>query len=334
MRAQHYRFAHQVLTGEALDVRAALWQRLRTDPAGTLQGLWARAGEGLPEADRLEAPALEAIPLPMNAGREALLVSLPPPQAATECHHVALVREGGSRLRYFCMEKGLDGPDGSERTCWSEWRRAPDGSLLRVRGADLASASASAFLQALEPELERPQEAAPAPPAQASPAAPRRFLLALAILFALFAAGGAAFYLEEVRPRHVPRTPVAVVPVVPGQPFVVELSWSGVGYAFTDVWLVVEDAEPGPEDLRLSGTLDCGRPQPTAFDLVPTSRGIHRLERGPHRVAFWAHLDDEYLRRGAAPVRCTGSLSVVSGRLLRARIAVTQVQRPSDFFAF
>ncbi|MGC4122803.1 MAG: hypothetical protein QM765_51170 [Myxococcales bacterium] len=346
MRQQHYRFAHEVLRDAVLANPELWWNRLHSAASASLAGLWEQAGEGLPATELVEAPALDAMPMPLTGG-EALLVALPRPTSPTECHYAALIRPGGQkRIRYFVMELGLPSPESGERAYWAEWRIAPGGGVMRVRGADLPCIGASAFLQAIEgklanlfadepgPTVVASNKAAPAAqPARSSGSSKK---LALLIVFgAVLLGGGWLLYLEEFRGIHVPTEAVAAVPFEPDRPFGLTFIWNGTGYAFNNVWLVIEEGEPGPEGIVIQGKVRFGtstyeHPVKAVFP----GRGAHRVQSEGGKVSGWLYLADEYRYHSSSPVLCNGSLSVVSGKIQRARIVVSQAQRPADWIHF
>jgi hypothetical protein len=153
MRAQHYRFAHQVLMADVLSDPEGSWTRLSTDGAAVLSKTWQRAAEGVPESEQIAEAGLRAATVPSPWGSQSILVTLPPPAEPTECHQVALVRGPDGKVRYFVMEQGLEKTPGTPRAYWAEWRLSPGGGQMRIRGEDLRAVDAGAFFEAIAGEL-------------------------------------------------------------------------------------------------------------------------------------------------------------------------------------
>jgi len=57
------------------------------------------------------------------------------------------------------------------------------------------------------------------------------------------------------------------------------------------------------------------------------------VSKGGDAFSAFIYLDDEYSRSSSVAIECSGTIEPVSGRWTKARVVVTQRQRPSDFFA-
>ena len=331
---------------------AGWWAASATQGNVMLQQAWAAAGEGLGPEHLADGSALSISLMHPAPGVEALLITLPPPQAPTECHYVALVRAGGQPPRYFVAERGIEGDGGAPRAYWAEWRQAP-GGIMRIRGADLPAIHPEAFVAAVSAEFS----AAPPPGPQAGPwpgpqgapfpggparTPPKSNRIALFVgggcltLFLFVASiGGYLLYQEEGRGLHVPDTEVASTPVEPDEPFKIQFKWDGTGYAFNNIWLVVDEGKTSGGSFEVSGSVTCSRgstKRPVTATL--TGRGAHDVERkGGDGFSGWLYLTDEYERSSGRPIECTGVIKPVKGQWTKGRIVVTQRQRPSDWFA-
>ena len=103
------------------------WAASATQGSMMLRQAWAAAGEGLGPEERVDDANLQITHMSPAPGVEALVITLPPPQAPTECHFIALVRAGNQPPRYFVAERGIDGDGGAPRAYWAEWRQVPAG---------------------------------------------------------------------------------------------------------------------------------------------------------------------------------------------------------------
>ena len=115
MRQQHYRFAHQVLMEAVLRDPNAWLAEAEARGGAVLQGPWEAAGQGLAGPDLVEGPGPSLAVVAPAPGVTAAVVTLPPPQAPTECHFVAVVCAGGAPPRYFVAERGIEGEGGASR---------------------------------------------------------------------------------------------------------------------------------------------------------------------------------------------------------------------------
>lgn len=132
-------------------------QRLRTEGGNALMAPWTEAGQGVGPSDMVDPMGLDA--RPMEQGLDGMLVTLPAPMAPTECYFVALLRAPDG-VRYFLAEMTSSG------VCWAEWKRAPGGGVMRIRGEDLAAPTVEAFARAIAQEAGvTPGGVAPAPAA-------------------------------------------------------------------------------------------------------------------------------------------------------------------------
>ncbi|MDI1480189.1 hypothetical protein [Polyangium sp. y55x31] len=352
MRQQHYRFAHQVLMSAVLRDPSAWWAAAAAQGNTMLQQAWAAAGEGLGPENHADGSSLVITPMYPAPGVEALLITLPPPQAPTECHYVALVRAGGQPPRYFVAERGIEGEGGVQRAYWAEWRQPPGGGIMRIRGADLPAISPEAFLAAAAAECSAAPpgpQAAPWPGPQGPPLPGVRpatsgkinrvglFLGAGCFTLVLFvlSIGGYLLYQEEGRGLHVPDTEVASVVVDPDKPFKIQFTWDGTGYAFNNVWLVVDEGTTSGSNFKVTGSVACSRgSRAQTVDVGLTGYGAHNVERtGGNGFSAWLYLMDEYERSSSRPIECSGTIAPTAGQWTKARIVVTQRQRPSDWFA-
>jgi hypothetical protein len=156
-------------------------------------------------------------------------------------------------------------------------------------------------------------------------------LFGAALLF-----GGYLLYQEEGRGLHVPDSEVESVPVTPGVPFVIRFKWEGTGYAFNNVWLVVDDGKKSGGDFAIKGTFGCSAGESIKkIETKLTDYGTHdRVDKGGDAFSAWLLLGDEYTRSSSRTIECAGIIEPAKGSWTRAHVAVTQRQRPSDFFAF
>ncbi|MDI1449079.1 hypothetical protein [Polyangium sp. 6x1] len=344
MRQQHYRFAHQVLMSAVLRDPSGWWAAAAAQGNAMLQQAWAAAGEGLGPEDRADGTALTLAPVYPAPGVEALLITLPPPQAPTECHYIALVRAAGQPPRYFVAERGIEGEGGAQRAYWAEWRFSPGGGIMRMRGADLPAISPEAFVAAAVASCGAAPPAPQAAPWQGSrpntPAKVNRvglFLGAGCFTLFLFVAsiGGYLLYQEEGRGLHVPDTEVASVAIEPDKPFQIQFKWDGTGYAFNNVWLVVDEGTTSGANFKVGGNVSCSRgSRAEKVDASLTRYGAHNVERKSGAgFSAWLYLMDEYEHSSSRPIECSGVIAPTEGTWTKARIVVTQRQRPSDWFA-
>lgn len=321
---------------------AGWWAAAATHGNAMLQQAWAAAGEGLGPEDRADGSSLKIAPMWPAPGIEALLITLPPPQAPTECHFIALVRGAGQPPRYFVAERGIDGEGGVQRAYWAEWRLS-SGGIMRIRGADLPAISAEAFIAAAAQECSAPPAGPGAAPWPGSPRpAPLKksraglFIGAgcLSLFLLVASVGGYLLYQEEGRGLHVPDDEVASEIVTPDEPFKLQFKWDGTGYAFNNIWLVVDEGTTSGGRFAVRGTLSCsggGRSKEIAADL--TGYAAHDVVMKGDAFSAWLYVHDEYHRSSSRTVECSGVLAPTTGQWTKARVVVTQRQRPSDWFA-
>lgn len=319
-----------------------------------LRDAWAAAGEGLGPQDCADGSSLAIAPMSPAPGVDAIIVTLPPPVAPTECYFIAVVRVGGNAPRYFVAERGVDGEGGAQRAYWSEWKQSPAG-IMRIRGADLPAITPDALVIAAVEESRSappnpPGGGAPfpgppmgnpwpanAPPAQKTKSRAPLFIGCgcLSIILFVLGIGGFILYQEELRGLHVPDTEVASVPVEPDKPFKISFTWNGTGYAFNNVWLVVDEGTTSSGNFIVKGKLACGRgsrPQDITATL-PGYAAHNVVQKGGDAFAGWVYLGDEYERSSIRPIECGGVVKAISGTWTKGRIVVTQRQRPSDWIA-
>ncbi len=365
MRQQHYRFAHQVFMNAVLRDAAGFWAAAPTRGNFILQEAWAAAGDGLGVQDRVDGSGLTISPIAAPFGAEALLVTLPPPQANAECYFIAVVRMGGQPARYFVAEKGTS--DGSNLPCatWAEWRMAM-GGVMRIRGQDLPTIQPEALVAAAVEEC-RGASVGPGPADFQGPSGfqgsggfqqggifqgPSIFAgqppkkkgrtglfvgMGCLILFLFVVSfGGFLFYQEEGRGLHVPDTEVTSVPVEPGKPFVIQFQWNGTGWVFNNIWLVVDDGTKSGGRFQVGGTIECtdsnGKDDVKAE--LPGRNAYNVESKEGNAFSGWLYLKDEYEHSSSRTIECKGTLEPTVGAWTKARVVVTQRQRPSDWIAF
>ena len=350
MRQQFYRFAHQALRDAVLRDPSAWWAAAETQGFAMLQQAWAAAGQGLGPEDTGDGSSMQIGPVASLPGIAAMVITLPPPEAPAECYFIALVRGPGQPPRYFVAERGFDADGGAVRAFWAEWRQGPDGSLMRIRGQDLPTISREALVAAAAEELKGAPAAPPgqwagaAPPGQWPGAAPPRKKSRTGLFVGCGCAsvagfvllvGGYLLYQEEGRGLHVPDSPVASVPLDSGGPFALRFKWDGTGYAFNNVWLVIDDGTRSGGDFKIKSTLDCSKSgSPGAITTSLSSSNVHDLEsKGGDSFSAWIYLGDEYTHASSRDIECTGTIQPISGQWTKARVVVTQRQRVSDFIA-
>lgn len=341
MRQQHYRFAHQVVMHAVLRDPETWWATAETRGLTMLRQAWVTAGQDLPVQDNAAASRLAIDHVTDVPGVEALVITLPPPEAPSECYYIALVRAPGQVPRYFVAERGVDAGGTVPRAFWAEWRQAPNGGVMRIRGEDLPKIEPRALVTAAAGECITAAPAAstatptvaPTPPAAPAPAKKRRIAFPL-ILLVLLAGGGWIYYQEEVRGIHIPGPEVASVAVEPGKPFTIQFKWEGTGYAFNNVWLVVDAGARSGGDFKVGSTLRCHEGgSPTQRTVGLSDGGVHnQASTGGDGFSAWLFLGDEYTSSHAT-IECSGVVEALVGTWTRARVVVTQRQRPSDFTA-
>ncbi len=321
---------------------------------------WNAAGAGLGPQDCADGSSLAITPMSPAPGVDAVVITLPFPMAPTECYFVAVVRVGGNAPRYFVSERGMDADGGAPRAYWAEWKQSPGGGVMRIRGADLPAISPEALVSAAITEISSsppqnvPYQGPPGGaqwqggpsaaqwPAGAAPAPKKKSRLPLflgcgCLSMFLFVAsiGGFILYQEELRGLHIPDTEVTSVVVEPDKPFKVQFTWTGTGYAFNNIWLVVDDGSTSAGSFAVEGKLACGRSS-RAQDIKATLPGYAAhdvVQKGGDAFSGWVYLGDEYQRSSPRPIECGGVIKPVTGTWTKGRIVVTQRQRPSDWFA-
>lgn len=360
MRQQHYRFAHQVLMNAVLRDPYTWFSNAATHGGAMLRDAWMAAAEGLGPQDCADGSSLALMPMSPAPGVDAIVITLPAPMAPTECYFIALIRVGANAPRYFVAERGVEDPGGALRAYWAEWKQSPMG-LMRIRGADLPAITPEAFVAAAVAEASGgaqnapgqgppgaapwpgPQGGNPWPPANKPPEKKNNRALmfagcgCLSLLLFVFGTGGFILYQEELRGLHIPDTEVTSVVVEPDKPFKLQFTWDGTGYAFNNIWLVVDEGTTSAGSFSVKGTLACGRgskPRPRDITAnVPGYAGKNFERKGADGFSAWVYLGDEYERSSPRPIECAGVFKSVSGNWTKGRIAVTQRQRPSDWIA-
>ena len=345
MRQQYYRFAHQVVMHAVLRDPESWWATAQTRGLAMLRQAWVTAGQDLPVQDMAAASLLQIAHSTDVPGVEALVITLPPPTAPSECYFIALVRAPGRTPRYFVAERGVDADGVVPRAFWAEWRHAPGGGVMRIRGEDLPEIGARALISAAAGEcVEAPAASTPVATPTLAPAAPtvvaapreRGLLrrLALPVFLLVVLGGGFIYYQEEVVGIHIPGPEVTSVVVEPGEPFRVEFKWEGTGYAFNNIWLVVDEGSRSAGAFTANSTLRCDdRGTPNERTIGLADGGAHDIHVTGDTFSAWLHLGDEYSRSSSHSIVCSGTVEPVAGGWKRARIVVTQRQRPSDFTA-
>ncbi len=350
MRQQHYRFAHQVLMQAVLRDPFAWFSNVAVHGQAMLRDAWAAAGEGLGPQDCADGSALAIAPMSPAPGIDAIVITLPFPIAPTECYFIAVIRVGGNAPRYFVAERGMDADGGAQRAYWAEWKQTP-GGVMRIRGADLPAITPEALVSAAVAESSGPPQNAPYQgpppggaqwPQPAAPAPKQKSRLPLFVgcgclsLFLFVASiGGFILYQEELRGLHVPDTEVVSVAVEPDKPFKVQFTWTGTGYAFNNIWLVVDDGTTSGGSFEVNGKLACSRGS-RAQDIdaqLPGYAAHDVVKKGGDAFSGWIYIGDEYARSSSRTIECGGVVKPVTGTWTKGRIVVTQRQRPSDFFA-
>ncbi len=157
----------------------------------------------------------------------------------------------------------------------------------------------------------------------------------LGLFLFVLSVGGFLLYFEEGKGIHVPDSEVSSVPVLPGEPFTIDFVWDGTSWAFNNVWLVIEDGEKSGGAFEIESRVTCDRTNREAEEKIKVpSAEVMRLEDRGSSFSAWIYLTDEYERSSPRKVTCTGTVTPTKGTWTKAHIAVTQRQRPSDFFAF
>ncbi|MRG93066.1 hypothetical protein [Polyangium spumosum] len=154
-------------------------------------------------------------------------------------------------------------------------------------------------------------------------------------LFLLVAAvGGYLLYQEEGRDLHVPDDEVASTPVEPEKPFRIPFKWEGTGYAFNNIWLVVDEGTTSGGGFEVQGDVSCSRGSRLRPVKTGLRRGAHVFDKkGGDGFSGWFYLTDTYERTSSRTIECSGTLKPSQGQWTKARLVVTQRQRPSDWFA-
>jgi hypothetical protein len=223
---------------------------------------------------------------------------------------------------------------------------------MRIRGQDLPRIGPEALLDAAAAEvMSQPPGALPFPTAPAAPgrggptpAPGKKSRLGLylgcgclSVIGLVVLTGGWIFYQESFRGIHVPTDEVASTPVDPGKPFTVQFRWDGTGYAFNNVWLVVDEGQMSVNDFKIGGTFGCGSSassSPRKIDTGMSGYSVHRWHTHEgDTFSAWIYLGDEYTHASSRTTQCGGVIQPVTGNWTKARVVVTQRQRPSDFFA-
>ena len=123
--------------------------------------------------------------------------------------------------------------------------------------------------------------------------------------------------------------------VEPNKPFTVQFKWEGTGYAFNNIWLVVDAGTRSAGDFKVKSTVRChegGSPNEHTIGL--SDGGVHdNVSAGGDGFSAWLFLADEYRSSASTLIECSGTIEPLAGTWSRARVVVTQRQRPSDFLA-
>jgi hypothetical protein len=258
-------------------------------------------------------------------GADAIIITLPPPVAPAECYFIAVVRVGGNVPRYFVAERGVDAENGAQRAYWAEWKQGPSG-VMRIRGADLPAITPEALVSAAVAESSgAPQNAPWQGPSGAAPwptnttATQKKKSRAPLFIgcgcFSLFlfvaSVGGFILYQEELRGLHVPDTEAASVLVEPDKPFKIQFTWDGTGYAFNNIWLVVDEGQTSDGSFTVDGTLSCSRGSRSKdIDAELPGYAAHDVvQKGGDAFSGWLYLGDEYERASSRPIECSGRSS-------------------------
>lgn len=157
----------------------------------------------------------------------------------------------------------------------------------------------------------------------------------LGLFLFVLSVGGFLLYFEEGKGIHVPDTEVVSTPVVPGVPYSVDFTWDGTSWAFNNVWLVIEEGQKSGGEFEVETTMQCDRSSHEEKKIVKVpSYDVKQLEDKGSSFSAWIYLGDEYERASSRKITCSGTVTPKKGSWTKAHIAVTQRQRPSDFFAF
>jgi hypothetical protein len=119
-------------------------------------------------------------------------------------------------------------------------------------------------------------------------------------------------------------------------PFTVSFTWDGTNYASNDLWLVVDGTTEGGQ-FKVKGRAGCtrsGTPDLRDFDESLSGYNVSNVERTGSNFTAWIRIHDEYARGSSTPFKCGGVVLPEKGTIKRAKIVVTQRQRPSDWIAF
>ncbi|MFD0682879.1 hypothetical protein [Actinomadura fibrosa] len=160
-RAHHYMYAHVILRDSAFLSKDGL----PTYGAMGLVGLalkgklrahvideWTQVGTQLPpDEERIPPTGIEAEFLQL-AGHDAALVTLPPPERASEAHYVVIAHHGARpEMRYFTLERSFPTESGEPTAVVAEWLGPDKG---RVNYGALTAPDREAFMTRLSELLE------------------------------------------------------------------------------------------------------------------------------------------------------------------------------------
>jgi hypothetical protein len=350
MPRQLYVFAHQLLPHTMLRDALMWWAVPDDQRQEMLRKTWDIAGEGLAPGDRADGSTLQLRQVAAAPDLEALVVTLPPPEAPTECFAVALVRLGRGMPRYFTAERKADPPGSPPRAYWGEWYMNGD-TTMHLRGADLPEPSAEALLAVAAAECRENPDAyvkrqialeglstrAPgaSPPRGGAPAkaGSKSLRIAIAVALVLLVLVGGYLFYDENRGARLITDEVASVPIQPGQPFSVQFKWEGSGFAFNNVWLVVEDGKRSGGEFKARSKVMCSTStSPRENDVALDRYDAQRVEtRSGDAFSAWFFLTNEYKRGSSGTITCAGTVTPARGTWTRARVVVTQRQRPSEY---
>ncbi|MEO1271748.1 MAG: hypothetical protein AAFX99_26955, partial [Myxococcota bacterium] len=160
----------------------------------------------------------------------------------------------------------------------------------------------------------------------------------IVVMISCCGCAGYLLYLEEGIPYGEPTSDeVATAKVKEGKPFKLDFEWDGVNYASHDVWLVVEGKKSDGE-FQIQGSMGCtrwGDIRPREFTKSLSDYGVARVKnKSKGKFSAWIRIYDEYSRSSSTPWSCAGTFKATQGKVSKAKLVVTQRQRPSDFMAF
>ena len=338
-REHHYLFAQHLLHKHVFEDTDKVFQELNGPMREAfLMFLWDSVAEvadaQLPPVDvgtigGTGDPAvhkLDVLGVDRTTGWEIAVLSMPPTEAPTEAAFIAIARRGPN-VRYFLYEHSAQ----AGRLNFTEKRA--DGT--RINFGPSSDVSAQGLLRAIGAELgfDASDATVGNRPAKKKSSWILKGCLGCAVMmagfFLFFVFGvGALVYLEEGRPLHDHTAEFASTEVVSGTPFMLEYDSDGTGYSHVDLWLVVPDDGP----ISVAAEVSCD----TDYREDPELRTMSDVDYGAVREGGFVYmrLHDNYLRHRSGIVSCAGIIDATDGSMDGARVIVTKMQRPSDFFAF